>query len=68
MIPADYIIPVWRGVPNGNGVGTVALDPREAAHVLEHGCTIDDERWNVRPWGDGTVQRDGRIVVRLERA
>jgi hypothetical protein len=52
-----------------NGIWIIALDPREAAHVVEHGCTIDGEPWNA-DHGDFAPlpQGDGRVVVRLERA
>ena len=65
-LPVDYIPAVWRGVPNGTGVGIIALDPREAAWVLEHGCTIDGERWSATAAGwSPLAQSDGRVVVRL---
>ena len=68
-MPDDYLVPVWRGVPNGNGIGTIGLDPREAEYVLAHGCMIDGEPWRARSGGfSREPQGDGRVTVRLERA
>lgn len=65
-IPADYVVPIWRANPNGTGVGTIALDPREADYVLEHGCTIDGEAWAASrgAWGP-EPQTDGRVTIRI---
>ena len=59
--------PIWRCVPNGTGVGAVALDPDEAAFVLERGyAVIDGERWRCIPISD-VVEGDGRVPVRIEK-
>ena len=67
MLPKDHLRPIWRGYLNGNGVGTLALDPREAKWVLEHGATLDGVRYrcSLKGW-PGTVEKDGRVTVRLE--
>lgn len=69
MIPDDYLVPITRLSPSHrSNVMTVALDPREAAFVLDRGwATIDGVRWRVTLNGwDGLPQSDGRVVVRLD--
>jgi hypothetical protein len=67
-LPRDHLPAIWRGNPNGTGIGVIALDPREAAYVLEHGCTIDGERWTASRGGfQPTAQQDGRVVLRLTK-
>lgn len=61
--------PIWRCLPNGNGVGALALDPEEAAFVLERGfALLDGERWRVNLDGSDThADLEGRILVRIIR-
>lgn len=67
-LPPDHLRPIWRGFPNGNGVGTIGLDPREAEFVLENGCSFDGVRYRATLDGwTGTPDRDGRVTVRIER-
>ena len=66
--PPDYLRPIWRAYMNGNGVGVLALDPREADWVLEHGATLDGIRYRCLHGTPGmeTPEKDGRVAVRLE--
>lgn len=69
--PNDHLSPVWRCEPNhGSGVFTVALDPREAAFVLDRGwASLDEIKYRVSLKGcTGNVDSDGRIMVRCEIA
>lgn len=61
--------PIWRGEPNhGSGVAAIALDPREAEHVLEHGCLLDGETFTASLEGfRGVPEGDGRISVRITK-
>ena len=70
VFPPDHLTPIWRGYLNGTGVGTLGLDPREAAFVLQRGwAVLDDVRYRVSLKGfDGTLDKDGRVTVRLEAA
>lgn len=71
VLPSDHLKPIWRCTPNhSSGIFTIALDPREAAFVLERGwATLDDIRYKVTLEGcDGKVQGDGRIMVRCNVA
>jgi hypothetical protein len=66
-LPDDHLRPIWRGMINGNGVGSIALDPREAEWCLKHGATLDGVRYRVSLKGwYGTPDKDGRVSVRLE--
>ena len=68
-LPDDHLRPIWRGYLNGNGVGTIALDPREAKWVLAHGCLLDGVRYRCSLQGfDGALEKDGRVTVRIEAA
>lgn len=70
-LPDDYLIPIWRCQPNhGSGTFTIALDPREAAFVLERGwAKLDGIRYRTNTEGcDPNVQSDGRIMIRCEIA
>jgi hypothetical protein len=66
-LPDDHLRPIWRGYLNGTGVGTIGLDPREAAWVLVHGADLDGKRFraSLKGW-DGVPDKDGRVTVRLE--
>ena len=64
-LPADYRRPLWRGEPNGNGVGVIAVDPREAEHVLEHGATLDGHPCRVELVDSMTPDLDGRVWLRV---
>ena len=67
-LPTDYLLPLWRGVPNGTGVGTVAVDPREAEFVLAHGLKIDGDHWRVVRGGFPALPGgDGRVTLRVAR-
>jgi hypothetical protein len=61
--------PVWRFYPHARTSAAIALDPREAAWVLEHGATIDGERYtaSLKGWST-TPDLEGRITVRLDPA
>lgn len=65
----EYLRPIWRCEPNGNGVGAIALDPREAKFVSERGfALLDGQPWRVslEGWAGGPEQ-DGRVGVRIIR-
>lgn len=65
-LPEDYLEPVWRLRPDRPGPAAIALDPREACHVVANGCTLDGIVYDASfdGWG-GEVQSDGRVTVRL---
>jgi hypothetical protein len=67
-LPADHLCPIWRREPAVNGVGSIALDPREARFVLERGwALLDGEKWTTSLDWDGIVEGDGRVSVRITR-
>ncbi len=62
-----HLAPVFRCEPSiDRGVFTIALDPSEAAFVLERGCaTLDGIRYRMSLYGlDGRIEGDGRVAVR----
>lgn len=71
MAPDEFLRPLWRCEPNhGSGVFAIALDPKEAAFVLDRGwATLDGVRYRVNLYGcSGDIDGDGRIMVRCEIA
>ena len=60
---------IWRCVPNGTGVGALALDPVEADFLLDRGwLLLENSRWAVSLDGwDGNRDQDGRVSVRIMR-
>jgi hypothetical protein len=66
--PEGYLTPVWRFYPYTKTTASIALDPREAEYVLEHGATIDGEPFAASLKGWSTEpDLEGRITVRLEK-
>lgn len=66
--PHDHLPPLWRREPNGTGVGSIALDPREAEYVVGRGwAKLNGELFKVLYDWDAIVEGDGRVSVRIER-
>lgn len=69
MPVSDKLCPIWRCVPNMNGVGALAFDPLDAEVFISRGWVVlDGHRYGVTLDGwDGTVDLDGRVSVRITK-